>query len=90
MSIFAIYLNQPNKEAWDKLENVWSGRHFILDDRLALISPKDVALTSEIARTLGIGSHAGDPIFGFVAEISAYYGFNRRDLWEWLGRFRDE
>ena len=83
MSTFAVYLNEPNEAAWERIRTEWPTRHFILDAQLALVAPESMILTSDIAKRIGMDEETGGTR-GLVMEISSYFGFNRTDLWEWL------
>lgn len=84
MSTYAVFLNAPNQSAWDAIRAEWPGRHFILDDRLAFVAPEGISTTADIANAVGINPETGRQ--GIVLEHSVHTGFNRNDLWEWLGK----
>ena len=85
MSTFAVYLHQPDQGAWDAIRTNWPNRHFILDDRVALVAPAGVTLTADVAKAVGMDAETGSRL-GLVVEVSTYFGFNRSDLWEWLSK----
>ena len=87
MSTFAVYLHQPDAGAWEAIRQNWPNRHFILDERVAFVAPEGIVLTSDVAKTVGVATDA-DSRLGIVLEISAYFGFDRNDLWEWLSKVR--
>ena len=84
MSTFSVYLNEPDDAVWETIREAWPGRHFILDERMEFIAPEGLALTSDIAKRVGMDVETGNGIHGIVAELGSYYGLNRIDLWEWL------
>ena len=84
MSTYAIFLNVPNQDAWEGLKAEWPGRYFIMDDRLAFVAPEGITTTTDIANVVGINQETAR--LGIVLEYSSHTGFNRNDLWEWLGK----
>ncbi len=84
MSIYAVFLNEPNEEAWKSVKEKWPGRHFILTGNLAFVAPEGITTTSDIAGIVGIGGES--ELLGIVFDWAAHNGFNRGDLWEWLGK----
>lgn len=84
MTTLAVYLNEPNEAAWKTIQSEWPDRHFILDERLAFIAPEGLALTSDVAKKIGLGEN--DSTLGVVMEIESHAGFNRSPLWEWLSK----
>ena len=83
MTVYAVFLNEPNSEAWQALKEKWpNGRSSILTDNMAFVSLEGLTLTAEIAEALGIGGER--EVLGIVFEWTAHNGFNRSDLWEWL------
>ncbi len=82
MTVYAVFLNEPNEEAWAVLAERWPDRHFILTGNLAFVAPEGLTLTSAIAEAVGIGD--AEDRHGIVFEWAAHNGYNRSDLWEWL------
>ena len=83
MAVYAVFLNNADEIAWKSLRELWPSRHYILSENMAFVSPEDLSTTSEISNSLDIGEQRS--VQGIVFEIAAYTGFNRGDLWEWLG-----
>ena len=83
MTVYAVFLNEPNEEAWSALAAHWpNGRHFILTPNMAFVAPEELTLTARIAEAVGIGQ--ANELRGIVFEWAAHNGYNRSDLWEWL------
>ncbi len=82
MTIYAVCLNEPSKDVWDKVIEKWGNKQFILSPTTAFVASPDLTLTSDIARMVGISDESGT--LGVVFEVHTYNGFNRSDLWEWL------
>ena len=81
MTVYAVFLNQPDDAAWAALAEHWpNGRHFILTGNMAFVAPEGITTTAQIAKAVGIGEGR----LGVVFDWSAHNGFNRSDLWEWL------
>ena len=85
MSIYAVFLNEPNEEAWARLRKHWKKRQYVLTDRLAFVAPEEATLTEEIANEIGMNKE--EQITGIVIESSEHFGFNSRSLWEWMRKF---
>lgn len=82
MSVYLISLNEPSDEVWDKVKNLWPGRHYLLTDRMAFIAPEGITVTQDIADQLDMNPDGG--IAGIVVELGNYAGFNRAGLAEWV------
>jgi len=83
MTVYAVFLNEPDETAWAALQEKWpNGRSFILTDNMAFVAPEGIVLTTEISKAVGIGED--NDRLGLVFEWTAHNGFNRGDLWEWL------
>ena len=88
MSIYLIALIQPSDEAWAALKEEWSGRYYILSDRIAFVAPNEserVIVTEDICEALGVFDSSGGAN-GIVAEITYanINGYTSKSLWEWL------
>ncbi len=87
MSVYAAFLNEPDKSAWEALREKWpNGRSFVLTDNLAFVAPEGLTLTTEVADAVGIGEKNDLP--GVVFEWGVHTGFNRGELWEWLSKVK--
>ncbi len=85
MSIYAVFLNDPDKGAWDRLKAEWpKPGHFIVTNRLAFIAAKDGVTTEEVIDTVGMSSER--KVSGIVTRVtySTINGWNRPAVWEWL------
>ena len=86
MSTYLIVLNEPDEAAWKRLAEKWPARHYILNERVAAVAPDGISITEEVTDALGMDETG--KVVGIVAEIrhEAVNGWNRRALWEWLGK----
>lgn len=84
MSVYAVFLNNPDEKAWQLLREKWPNRHFILTSNMAFVSPEEITLTARIMDTLEIGEDRN--IHGIVFGVDDYSGFARPDLWEWFSK----
>ena len=84
MAVYLIALNEPDENVWATVGNMWPKHHHILTDRMAFVAPEGVALTQEIADSLGMNSEGG--VSGIVVELDNYGGFNRSALAEWIAK----
>lgn len=82
MAVFLISLNESNEETWEKVKGLWPDRHHVLTDRMAFVAPQGIAVTQEIADSLGMNSE--HRVLGIVAELDNYGGFNQSGLVEWI------
>ena len=83
MTVYAVFLNEPDKTVWAAVAEQWpNGRHFILTDNMAFVAPEGITTTEQVADAIGIGE--GHEVLGIVFEWTAHKGFNRNSLWEWL------
>ena len=85
MSVYAVFLNDPNEEAWERVKEVWRERQYILTDRLAFVAPEETTLAEEIADVIGMNEEGG--MVGIVIESSGHFGLNKPTLWEWMRKF---
>ena len=85
MSIYAIILNEPDPQAWSKVEREWPDRHYILTENVAFVAPERTTISAKIAESVGINSDA--EVLGFVVELNRYDGYNDSALWEWTEKF---
>ena len=72
--------------AWVLINDRWYKRHHILTERMAFVAPEGVALTQEIADSLGMNPEGR--VSGIVAELDNYGGFNRSALVEWIAKVK--
>ena len=85
MEVYAIILNEPDEEAWDRVRNEWP-KNYILSDSVALVVPDaPVSLTGDIAEKVGMNQQEG--ILGVVVEVGSNNGYNHVAFWEWLRKF---
>lgn len=87
MAVYAVFLNETNDGVWQALQDQWpNGRNFILTDHMAFVAPEGIVTTAQISEAVGIGRHDDGEVLGIVFEWGAHGGYNRSDLWEWLGK----
>ena len=85
MSIYAVFLNEPDKSAWNRLKAEWpKPRHFIVTDQLAFIAPKKGATTEDVGDIVGMNED--HTVSGIVTKVnfSTINGWNRQAVWQWL------
>ena len=82
MTVYAVFLNEPNEEVWQTLREKWPDRHHVLTENLAFVAPHGITTTADISDSVGIGGERG--VLGIVFEWHAHNGFNRGALWEWM------
>ena len=89
--VFAIALVQPNEEVGVKIAERYED-WFQFNETLYLVRCGLAVLSSDIADAVGLrGEHQIDGASGFVIRLrSAYSGYTRRDLWEWLMSHDDD
>lgn len=83
MNVYAIVLDAPSEAAWSRIETKWEN-HYFVSNTLALVAPEERAITSEIADQVGMNDK--DVVTGIVIQISHYYGWHNKALWEWLSK----
>ena len=85
MSIYAVFLNDPDEGAWNRLKAEWpKPDHFIVNDRLAFVAPKEGVTTEEVGDAVGMDSE--HKVSGIVTRVhyNTINGWNRQAVWEWL------
>ena len=82
MSIFLIALHEPNEEVWKTVASKWPKRHHYVSDRLALVAPEGITVTSDIANQVGMNTEMR--VSGLVVQMDAYNGFGAADTVQWL------
>ena len=81
MNVYAIVLDEPSQYAWDQIKSKWKNS-YCPSDTLAFIAPGEGAITSEISDHIGMNDE--NEVKGVVFQISHYYGWHDKALWEWL------
>ena len=81
MAIYAVILKKPNEGAWNKLKEQYPVPYF-LNSTTALVASESLVLTSDIAKSAGIGEE--EDVLGVVCEITSRSGYYYQDLWEWF------
>ena len=83
MRIFAVLLDTPSIEAFDKLEARYEHDFHRHSPTVGFVHDED-GLTADIAETAGIKG-AGRNAMGIVLGIRPFYaGFTKQELWKWL------
>ena len=88
MNIYAVILNEPDADAWDRLKEAWPSAHYILTDRIAFIGSASVTLTEMISETVGLNED--HEVLGLVVQLDDYFGYNNPSLWEWMHKMEEE
>ena len=88
--VFAIILLEPNNEVVERIDRHYEAFHY--SETFHLIKCPRTVLSQEVAQVVGLkGDDQIDDVSGFVIQQkSAYAGFTRRDLWEWLASLDDD
>ncbi len=85
MTVYAVFLNEPNPNALDRLKAEWpKPDHLIVTDSLALIST-DKGITAEDVTDV-VGMNKEQNVSGIVSRVdyTAVNGWNRQSIWQWL------
>ena len=40
MSVYAVFLNEPDETVWQKLKEEWPKRHYVLTGNMAFVAPR--------------------------------------------------
>ena len=85
MQIFLIALVSPHVGAWNAVRREWPNRHHIINDTLAMVSPKSGAIftSSKIEKTIGI-STADEDATGIVIPLGDHSGTLPTDAVDWI------
>ena len=86
MNLYAIVLNEPSEDAWEKIKAEWPEHHYLLTDRIAFLAVDNGSITTGKIGSL-LGMNKEDDVTGFVMQSAAVNGWNRADLWEWMRNF---
>ena len=82
IAVYAVFLNEPDEAVWQKIQARWPEHHHVVTGNMAFVAPEGIATTADVAEAAGLGE---DPeVLGNVIACSAYDGFHRGDLLEWL------
>lgn len=83
--VFAVVLHRPNEEVKRRILDEYPGSYEYNDGFFLLRAP-ETALSPQIAEAIGFrGDKQVTDASGFVIQLrSAYSGYTKRDLWEWL------
>ena len=87
MAVFVVLSDEPNKQLYDKIKEVYPNDHFALSDRSWLVSAD--AISRVVSGSLGITTEddtvpQGAMGMAVVFTINGYYGFHNQDTWEWI------
>lgn len=84
-TLFLISLADSSTHAWEMVEEYWpDNAHCIIDDRTAIVAAPQ-ATTSQVICDL-IGMDDTYQVMGFVVEMSNFFGFHDRGIWEWADK----
>ena len=83
--LFAIVLNEPNREVDGRIAEVYPKR-FKYTDTCYLVAFDEQVITEDIAEKVGLkGEDRIEDASGVVFKLnSAYSGYTKKTLWEWL------
>ena len=83
MQTFAIFdLDKPQVVA-ERLEKLYPGRYYELDDGEAFLVAAQQT-TDEVAKSLGITGTSDGGTGGLVLAFNSYHGVHYKKLWEWI------
>lgn len=85
MSIYAVSLDNPDKDAWDRLKAKWpKPYHVIVNNQFAFVAPTRDVTTEDVSYVVGMNDDLR--VSGIVAKVSynAINGWSRQAVWEWL------
>lgn len=83
--VFAVVLHHSNEEVKRRIMDKYPGAYEYNDGFFLLRAP-ETALSPQIAEAVGFhGDQRVKDASGFVIQLrTAYSGYTKRDLWEWL------
>jgi hypothetical protein len=80
MTIFAIIAPGNDNRLTDAVQRVFPGKHFqIAPGQFVAVAPSLTA--AQIAEQIGPNDKVGQYV---VFSVAGYWGYHRKDLWEWL------
>lgn len=85
MTVFAVVLQEPNREIHQRLSDNFSN-YFSYTDTFFLLEAERL-LTEEVAKIVGVkGDNRLQGISGWVLRLDdyTYSGYTSKSLWEWL------
>ena len=87
MTVYLVALMETDESVWTRIKTEWPDRHYMLDDRLALISiaPNGVSAPSAVAERIGI-QEVDQGIRGLVIRLrpDAISGILPTSAVDWL------
>ena len=83
--LFAVVLHEQNLEVEERLIKKYP-THYKYTDTFYLVTVDGIVISEEIAKAIGIkGDSRIENSSGVVFKLkSAYSGYTKRTLWEWL------
>ncbi|MCY3955354.1 MAG: hypothetical protein OXF47_05110 [Nitrospira sp.] len=89
--LFAIVLNEPNDGVAERITTAYSKR-FKYTDTCYLVAFDEAIITEDIAEEVGLkGEDRIEDASGVVFKLnSAYSGYTKKTLWEWLNSIEEE
>lgn len=89
--LFAIVLNEPNNEVAKRITTAYS-KLFKYTDTCYLVAFDEAVITEDIAEEVGLkGEDRIEDASGVVFKLnSAYSGYTKKTLWEWLNSIEEE
>ena len=81
MQVYAIlFVNAPSEPLRAVIRGAFPDNFYEITPQQWLVAANKTA--EEIARTLGIGD--GDHGQVMILGVSSYYGWHRKDAWDWM------
>ena len=89
--LFAIILNEPNHEVAERIKTAYP-KGFKYTDTCYLVAFDQTVITENIAEEVGLkGDDRIQEASGVVFKLnSAYSGYTKKTLWEWLNSVEEE
>ena len=89
--LFTIILNEPNNEVAERIKTAYP-KVFKYTDTCYLVAFDETVITENIAEEVGLkGDDRIQEASGVVFKLnSAYSGYTKKTLWEWLNSVEEE
>ena len=86
MTTYAIILsrNTDKEFVYESVQREWPNSYLIAGEQLVFVSLAEPSTTASIADKVGMNSTNQKK--GMVLQVGNYYGYESRELWEWLDK----
>jgi len=85
MAVFLVVIDEPSEEIKSRIKEHYPDCYAYHADTHLFLVRAEKTTTGQICENLGIGND-GTGVSGAVFRMnSAYAGYTKGDLWEWLG-----